>query len=242
MNDLFEDNKQISDVRYIHLTLDEINELNERMEQSRYLKSNYIRNKQENYYYRCRDMGYRPDKPDITYMKELDKIELPKQLEMKKDEMYNVLISIDPTYYVKGRGWRPLNYTLDLLWKAQVKYYKQNFSHNLEKSKDRQYKQIVFTHLYKIKNHSYYNYLKKFYPDKLQDYFKPHLHIMYKIPVYEVEQFFNFINKYIKSKCNSAKLDWTWIQDTTQDQIRCMKYGYKFNSIYFTNDDRHWSC
>ena len=242
MNDLFEDNKQISDVRYIHLTLDEINELNERMEQSRYLKSNYIRNKQENYYYRCRDMGYRPDKPDITYMKELDKIELPKQLEMKKDEMYNVLISIDPTYYVKGRGWRPLNYTLDLLWKAQVKYYKQNFSHNLEKSKDRQYKQIVFTHLYKIKNHSLYNYYKKFYPEKLQDYFKPHLHIMYKIPVYEVEQFFNFINKYIKSKCNSAKLDWTWIQDTTQDQIRCMKYGYKFNSIYFTNDDRHWSC
>lgn len=227
-------------IEQIHLTLDEINELNERLEQSRFLKNQSVIQTKLNYLNRCRDIGIRPDfKPDKPYLhlaKEIDEVELPSQLQMKTENMYNVFLSIDPCYYKKG-GWYPINYTIKLFRNALINYYKKNLNRNLKKSQQRQFDFIIFTHLYKIKNNSQFNYLKKFYPEELSKHFAPHLHIVLRIDDDKINHFCNFIKKYIKKRCNPSNCNWKLIGQTTQDQIRTFKYGFKFGTTYFTKED-----
>ena len=222
----------MNEVKHIQLTPDEVNELNNRLEQSRYQKLLSVINDKQKYYYKTRYLGIKPDTEKLDTLKELDEIKLPSSLEINKDQMYNVYITIDPSYFLKGKGWYPVNTIIDLFNKAKIKYYRKHISHNFYKNKDKLFKMITFSHLYKIKNNSQYNYLKKFFPDELEKYYNPHLHIMCKIPPNKINEFYNSIKRYIKKKCHSASISMRAIRQTTEDQVRCMKYGYKFESLF----------
>ena len=202
------------------LTLEEINEIRDNLERSRYLKLISLRpNLKKNY------------KEIVKLIP--DKVKLTKELKDRAKDMYNLYLTIDLAYFIKG-GWFPVLKTLDTFRHTLINYYRKTLKYNVGQSKEDQFKMIVFIHHYYIKETLRFNYYKKYKPELLMKYYKPHIHCMIKIPPERIEPFCNFFKSKIKKSFNSSSVVWEIINPTISDQLRTMKYGYKFQTHYLT--------
>jgi len=206
----------------IKLTLEEQNEIKENMERDRYLKLiSIIPNLKRNYQEVVKQIP--------------DEVKLPIELIDRAVDMYNLFLTIDISYYIKG-GWYPINQTFDVFRHTLINYYRKTLKYNVGQSFNEQFKMIIFNHPYQIKETIRYNYLKKFHPKDLMRYFKPHIHCMIKIPDDRIETFCRFFKSKIKKKFNSSSVVWEKIEPTISNQLRTMKYGYKFQTHYLTEN------